>query len=143
MPLAPKPWQPSFGPLPRALAGRIPVAPAFLAALKRAADRHYIDERAAIAEEHDEDIARERAARLDETLNDAVEVARTGVLSPSAARLMEVMEKIDPDNKGGRHEDLAASADFPLNPAGKLLQLRPGQDVPVFSETVNWDSRRP
>lgn len=138
-----KPWQPTFGPLPRQLVGRIPVAPPFLAALKRAATRHYIDETAAIAEEHDEAIARERAARLDETMNDAVIVARTGVLSPSAARLMEAMEKIDPDNKGGRHEDLAApKPDFPLNPAGQLLQLRPGQAVPVFSDAVAWDGRR-
>ena len=164
-----KPWRRSFGPLPRHLAGRIPVAPAFIDDIRRAAIRFYIDEVAAIAEETDPDIARERAARLDETLNDAVEVARTGVLSPSAARLLKACDTIfstaerksageqtsggdrrplpevaySRATKGGHHEDLAAS-DFPLTPtpAGKLLQLRPGQDVPVFGDCVTWDSRR-
>ena len=167
MPLPQKPWRPEFGPLPAALAGRIPVATAFSERVRRAANRFYIDETAAIAEEPDPEIARERATRLDETLNDAVIAARTGVLSPSAARLLKACDTIfsaterksaadrtsggdrrplpevaySGATKGGHHEDLAASG-LPLTtPVGTLLQLRPGQDVPVFGD-VAFDSRR-
>lgn len=135
-----KPWRPEFGPLPAALAGRIPVEPAFSDRIRRAATRFYIDETAAIREEPDDDIARERQARLDETLNAAVEARRTGVLSPVAERLLEACDVLF--SKGGDHEDLAASG-LPLTtPVGTLLQLRPGQDVAVFDEGVTWDSRR-
>lgn len=169
MSLPTKPWRPSFGPLPAALAGRIPVEPAFSERVRRAANHFYIDEMAAIREESDEGIARERQARLDETMDAAVEARRTGVLSPTAVRLLEACDTIFASaterkpaaertsggdrrplpevtssgaTKGGRHEDLAASG-LPIStPVGTLLQLRPGQGVPVFDEDVTWDSRR-
>jgi len=140
-----KPWHPSFGPLPRQLVGRIPVAPAFLSDLRRAANRFYIDEVAAIAEEPDPDIARERAARLDETLNDAVIAARTGVLSPSAERLLKACDTIFSTAERKSAAERTSGGDrrsLPEVAYSDVVELRAGQQVAVFDESVTWDSRR-
>lgn len=165
--------------------------PAFSDRIRRAANRFYIDEVAAIREEPDDKIARERACRLNDVMDDTIIAARTGVLSPTAARLLDACDTIFSSatecksaadqtsggdrrplpevalstrrecgvgsnavpegcgartcagsTKGGDHGDLDASG-LPLTtPAGKLLQLRPGQDVAVFSDAVTWDGRR-
>lgn len=129
-----KPWLPSFGPLPAALAGRIPVEPAFSERIRRAANRFYIDEMAAIAAEPDPDVAKERARRLDETLNDAVARGRLAELSPSAGRLMRAMEKMNPDAKASEVDPGMAGEQRPRKtkqPPGCLASRLAGGRTPA------------
>ncbi|MFZ5674317.1 MAG: hypothetical protein ACOZAM_15255 [Pseudomonadota bacterium] len=139
-----KPWRSSFGPLPAALAGRIPVEPEFSERIRRAATRFYIDEMAAIRDEHDETIARERSERLSAVMNATIIAARTGVLSPTAARLLEACDTIFSASERKSAADRTSGGDrrpLPEVAFSDVVELRAGQQVPVFGD-VAWDGRR-
>lgn len=139
-----KPWRPSFGPLPAALAGKIPVETQTEREIRRAAIRFYIDETAAIAAETDPDVAKERAARLDAVMNDAVARGQLAQLSPSAGRLMKACDTIFSTAERKSAAEQTSGGDrrpLPEVAYSDVVELRAGQQVAVFGD-VAFDSRR-